>query len=328
MLVLIATLLVVFLVAVIFSVDVAYMQLVNSQLRSSTDAAAKAAVDTLSRTEDTAMALQAAKDIARKNLVAGRPLILDNEDIEFGRGIRNQTTGRITFLPNEMPLSAVRITGNKLNGSSSGSARLFFGGILGQPRYETTLAATAARQDRDICLVVDRSGSMRGTKIQELKDAIAIFLSALGETAQSESVGLASYSSDATGDHVLTQDLSQIDDTMQEISANGRTNIGGGIDAGREILNAGRDNRFVEKTMIVMTDGLHNIGTDPIPAAGRASVDGIVIHAITFGSDADASRMQQVADITGGTYNHAPDGEELKRIYREIALTLSTQLSD
>jgi hypothetical protein len=80
--------------------------------------------------------------------------------------------------------------------------------------------------------------------------------------------------------------------------------------------------------MIVMTDGLHNTGTDPIEAAERAQDDGIVIHSITFGADADTDRMTDVARITGGTYNHAPNGDELKRIYREIALTLATQLSD
>jgi uncharacterized protein YegL len=328
MLVLLAMLMAAFLVSVLFSVDVAYMQLVNTQLRSATDAAAKAAVDTLSRTEDTARAVQAAKAIAHANLVAGHPLQLDDADIEFGRGVANQATGRITFVPGGLPLSAVRITGRKLQGSASGSARLFFGGFLGQPRYETQLAATATRRDRDICLVVDRTGSMRGTKIQDLKEAVTIFLSALGETAQDESVGLASYSSDATRDHQLTSDLSVIDRTMRGMEARGRTNIGGGIDAGRQILNAGRDGRFVEKTMIVMTDGRHNIGIDPIPAAGRAEDDGIVIHAITFGSDADVGRMERVAWITGGTYNHAPNGEALKRIYRDIALTLATQLSD
>ena len=115
---------------------------------------------------------------------------------------------------------------------------------------------------------------------------------------------------------------------MQEMAAAGYTNIGGGINVGRDILNAGRDVRFVEKTMIVMTDGLHNTGTDPIPAAEGARDDGIVIHTITFGTDADSERMTEVARITGGTYNHAPDGEELKRIYLEIALTLATQLTD
>ena len=189
MLVLITVLLAAFFISVIFSVDVAYMQLVNTQLRAATDAAAKAAVDTLSRTESTADAIQAAKDIAAANLVAGSPLVLGDDDFQFGRTTTDELTGRLVFLRDEEPLSAVRIVGRKVESSPSGSVRLFFGGMLGQPRYETFLSATAARRDRDICLVVDRSGSMQGTKLADLKAAVTIFLSALGETAESESVG-------------------------------------------------------------------------------------------------------------------------------------------
>jgi uncharacterized protein YegL len=328
MLVLITVLLAVFFLTVIFSVDVAYMQLVNTQLRCATDAAAKAAVDRLSQLESVTEARQAAKDTAAANLVAGRTLILEDDDIEFGRADMSLANGRILFMPGEEPLSAVRTRGRKFATAPSGSARLFFGGLLGHPRYETMLTATASRRDRDICLVVDRSGSMAGTKLQDLKDAVSIFLSALGETAQDEIVGLASYSTNATRNNSLVSDLPLIDASMQQLTANGYTNIGGGIDVGRDILSEGRNSSFVEKTMIVMTDGLHNTGTDPIEAAERAQADGIVIHAITFGADADTERMTEVAHITGGTYNHAPDGEELKRIYREIALTLATQLSD
>ena len=182
--------------------------------------------------------------------------------------------------------------------------------------------------DRDICLVVDRSGSMLGTKIVELKDALTIFLAALDETAQEEFVGLASYSTFATQDCQLTDDLGAVETALRRLNATGTTNIGGGIDAGRAILNAGRGSTFVEKTMIVMTDGIHNTGPDPLGAANRAQADGIVIHSITFGADAEQGRMRQIADLTGGQFHHAPNGAELRRIYREIALTLQTQLTD
>lgn len=79
--------------------------------------------------------------------------------------------------------------------------------------------------------------------------------------------------------------------------------------------------------MVLMTDGRHNTGTDPIDAARRAADEGVVVHTITFGGDADQSRMRQVAALTGGTFNHAPDGDALIDIYREIALTLLTQLT-
>jgi hypothetical protein len=51
---------------------------------------------------------------------------------------------------------------------------------------------------------------------------------------------------------------------------------------------------------------------------------GVQIHTITFGSDADKARMKEVAEIGGGRHFHADNGLELEAVYREIALTLST----
>ena len=57
MLVLLAAMLVMFFVAVAFSVDIAYMHLVRGELRAATDAATKAASEALSRTQDTNQAI-------------------------------------------------------------------------------------------------------------------------------------------------------------------------------------------------------------------------------------------------------------------------------
>ena len=94
--------------------------------------------------------------------------------------------------------------------------------------------------------------------------------------------------------------------------------------AGQRIMEAGRDARFVERTMIVMTDGRHNRGPAPEILARQLKADGIMIHTITFGRDADQGRMMEVARIGGGRHYHADNGIQLKEIYREIALTLST----
>ena len=51
----------------------------------STDVAARAGSANLSRTENTNSALQAAKEMARSNRVAGKPLELKDSEVEFGR---------------------------------------------------------------------------------------------------------------------------------------------------------------------------------------------------------------------------------------------------
>ena len=84
MAVLIAFFLPVFLIMAGFAINVAYMQLARAELRVATDAAARAGARTLSLTQSTAEALNAARDAATRNLVAGQPLQLDNNHIQFG----------------------------------------------------------------------------------------------------------------------------------------------------------------------------------------------------------------------------------------------------
>jgi Ca-activated chloride channel homolog len=110
--------------------------------------------------------------------------------------------------------------------------------------------------------------------------------------------------------------------------ADGFTNISGGIDAGGRIMSRGRSKAFVERTMIVLTDGMENRGRRARLAAADQANEGVVIHAITFGRDAAKSTMREVASIGKGRYYHAEDGDELEDVFREIALTLSTILTE
>ena len=85
---------------------------------------------------------------------------------------------------------------------------------------------------------------------------------------------------------------------------------------------------FAVKTMILMTDGIHNQGPEPVLSAREAAKKDIVIHTITFSSDADIKRMQDVAAAAGGQHFHAPDAQELVRIFKHIASTLPVLLTE
>ena len=84
MLVLVAIVLILLIIGAVFSVDVAYMHMVRAELRTATDAAARAGSEALARTQDPALARAAAIDVASRNLVAGKGLSLKNEDITLG----------------------------------------------------------------------------------------------------------------------------------------------------------------------------------------------------------------------------------------------------
>lgn len=328
MAILICVMIFAFLCIVALSVDVSYMNLVKTELRSATDAAAKAASETLARTQDPDLAIARGIEIANRNLVANRQLQLTSSDFEFGRS-ELSPNGAFVFGTGGSPINSVRVTGRRTSDSLSGSVGLFFGRMMGTHSFEPSESCTATYIQRDIVLVLDRSGSMLElNKHRDLRNAVRIFLDIMEDSPVEERIGLASYSTNASQDVQMTSDLEILGAAVDRMRFDGLTNISGGIDDGRSIITRGRNEQFVEKTMIVLTDGLQNRGRQARLAARDAANQGITIHSITFGRDADRRAMEEVAQIGRGRYFHAATGDELENVFREIALTLASIITE
>ena len=362
MMVLIAICLPLLIIMAAFAVDVAWMQLARTELRTATDSAARAGAKELSLKQNQSAARTKAKDAAARNLIAGEPLVLADADIEVGRSTQ-AGTGRFKFTPGSATPNAVRITGKRTSGSQSGPVDLLFAGVLGVDKFEPSDVATSTQLDRDICLVVDRSGSMMwtltggsnfptGTQACDpphptlsrwgaLATSLEAFLTALSATLQDERVGLASYSSNKTecGNQYkiseinsdLVSDYDAIRAEMAKIGSKpvkGSTAISAGIDEGIQVLTGSQARPFAVKTMVLMTDGIHNLGPEPIISARNAAAKDIVIYTITFSDDADIARMKAVAEATGGKHFHADSQSGLTAIFKEIAATLPVMLTE
>lgn len=328
MAILICVMLFAFLCLVALSVDISYMNLVKTELRSATDAAAKAASETLARTQDPQLAIARGIEIANRNLVANQQLHLTEDDFQFGRSDLSPS-GSFVFSTGVSPTNSVRVTGKRTADSYSGGVGLFFGRMMGKEYFEPSETCTSTYIQRDIVLVLDRSGSMlQFNKSVDLQNAVRIFLDIMDGSPVEERIGLATYATSASQDVQMTEDLQLIRNRMSTIRFDGTTNISGGIDAGRSIITRGRNRDFVEKTMIVLTDGLQNAGRAARLAARDAAAEGITIHAITFGRDADRATMDEVATIGRGRYFHATTGAELENVFREIALTLASIITE
>lgn len=160
MMVLVAFSLVVLLAAAAFCVDVAYMQLVNTELSGATDAAAKAAARELSLTRgNESKAIKEGMAAAERNMVGGKQFEMTADDFEFGQSIVNGD-GSYSFDPGAKPYTAIRVTGRRTADSPGGAVGLFFGGALGRRTYEPQISATASFQKTQIVLCIDRSHSM------------------------------------------------------------------------------------------------------------------------------------------------------------------------
>lgn len=99
------------------------------------------------------------------------------------------------------------------------------------------------------------------------------------------------------------------------------TNISAGIEYGRQsLVERGHGRPWASKTIVVLTDGRHNTGDEsPADAAARAAGDGVIVHSITFGNDADQTQMQAVASLGTGEHWHAPGSQQLIKAFNEIA---------
>jgi Mg-chelatase subunit ChlD len=186
----------------------------------------------------------------------------------------------------------------------------------------------------DVMLIIDRSGSMAGTKIAGAKTAAKTFTTFLVEN---DSAGLVSYSTTATLDQGLklmdTSNKTSLNSSIDSLTAGGTTNIGDAIyTATGEFLSNGRTNPVIWAE-ILLTDGQANEPFNDAPtynqdieyavnASINASEEGIIIYTIGLGSDADNATLKEIANKTGGQYFFAPDTTGLEQIYKKIAETL------
>ncbi len=150
--VLAAVLMVVMLGFVAFGVDVGYMTVVKTQLQNAADSAAMAAAASMSGTQSNM--ISAAQQFAGYHKAGGTTVNLTSSDIQYGIWDSNSRT----FTSSSQAGNAIRVTARR--DSSTGSNNTFFGRILGVNTFNITASAVALGNPRDICFVVDLSGSM------------------------------------------------------------------------------------------------------------------------------------------------------------------------
>ncbi|MEM9587146.1 MAG: VWA domain-containing protein [Planctomycetota bacterium] len=149
-----------------FCVNSAHMQLTKTELMVATDAAARAGGRAFSEYQTVDDAKEAAITTAALNTVNSEPLVISGNDgsneIEFGT--TNQPGGfgsRYYF--EKIPTSTVEqglIVASALRVNADHLSNVLVSGLLDQDTFEPAHSAVAMQVDRDISLILDRSGSM------------------------------------------------------------------------------------------------------------------------------------------------------------------------
>lgn len=180
----------------------------------------------------------------------------------------------------------------------------------------------------DIVLILDRSVSMKGQRLEDTQEAAIKFLNL---TDENDRVGLITYSSDVRIDSDLifmnTTNKVLMEDYINDLTANGKTNIFDALEeANALLLNSSRINAPLVE--VLLTDGIHDYPSElewsEFEALANETRDNeIMVYTIGLGNDVNTTRLQDYAEITGGQFFSAPTSEDLMNIYIEIANSLS-----
>lgn len=172
---------------------------------------------------------------------------------------------------------------------------------------------TGAREALNLAIVVDRSASMAGEKIDRAREAVHRFLSLMEPR---DRASLIAFSDTVVRLEQLTDNVQLLQHATDAIRPDGHTALFDAVAEGAATLR-GIDGR---KAVIVLTDGIANRGVLDIDQAIAAAVgDNTTVYVIGLGKDVRTARLERLAEETGGTYFFTPAPDGLRRIYETIS---------
>ena len=175
------------------------------------------------------------------------------------------------------------------------------------------------RRPLNISLVIDRSGSMAGAKIDYTRQAAQFLAHQLGAK---DTFSIVLYNDTVTTllspEKVRRKDV--INQRIVGIKAGGSTNLSGGWLEGCRLAAQNRNDDWVNR-VILMTDGLANVGvtdTDQLVTMARQKyADGVSTTTMGLGQDFKEDLLMAMADAGGGAFYFIESPEVAPIIFQE-----------
>ncbi len=176
-------------------------------------------------------------------------------------------------------------------------------------------ATETARAPLSVHLVLDVSGSMSGNAIDNARKAAQSLVERLDAKDDFSMVTFSSSAEVLVADGPVGPRRKRILETIEQVHANGGTNISAGLDLGYAQAHDPKISPEAVKIVMFLSDG-HANGGDTRPESlaersARAFQDGIQTSAFGLGADFDAPLMSSIADRGAGGYYFLADSSQI-----------------
>ena len=202
-----------------------------------------------------------------------------------------------------------------------------------------TLALTAApdivSNPTDIVVILDRSGSMTGAPLADMKLGTKTFIDLIDEATDNTQDGqigsvsrmaIVSFSSTAVANTQLITSVDTLKAAVDGLTAGGNTNHADAFAKATELFDPASSNA---KVMVLFTDGNTTTGAPPAPVAAAARAQGITIYCIgLIGSDGlDLNALNNWAtDPDASHVAVTPDAADLEALFAQLVEEITLRL--
>ena len=196
-------------------------------------------------------------------------------------------------------------------------------------QVEIDSLGSASDLPMSVLVLMDTSGSMQGTAIQDARRAAGTFISGLGEQDQ---VAAATFNEKMTYLSDFTDDRETVSSEITKVSA---VNLASTClyDAAYDAVQKAATLESGRRAIVLLTDGqdyksggacsVHTLD-DVIGLAADAATR-VPVFTIGLGKEIDEKSLQRLAEMSGGVYRFAPSSGQLLEVFNALSSQLRSQ---
>lgn len=186
------------------------------------------------------------------------------------------------------------------------------------------VAPSGVDQAISLALVLDTSGSMSGSKMEDARRAAHRLVDLLTERDELALVSFGTELTVAERRRINPQSRASFHAAIDALQAAGSTNISGGLEAGWKALRGAPGSR----RLMLVSDGQPTVGLttegELASLSGLVHDDAITVTALGVGADIDGPLMIHLSERGGGMYGYLKDAGVLEEILgREVTAARS-----